>query len=217
MQILYVCGCCSTVPLKACSWFLLTNPKVLEFWACPLCGEKFQHSTCPQVILCKLPGESAICFRVRGMPSGLENEVKILQIAQVAKRLNLQAEGLTLEAILKALKDLADSASERMTAYMPIQHVVAQRRFEERFPQAVLVCKHEDLSLPSAGRRFAAVKPTGEVPELCSAGVGQLVYLAASTMDLDDVQVTGKQQKRHLAHLQMEVAAAKVALRNSNL
>ena len=53
------------------------------------------------------------------MPSGLENEVKILQMAQVAKRLNLQEEGLSLDATREALKHLAESASARMTAYMP--------------------------------------------------------------------------------------------------
>ena len=40
------------------------------------------------------------------------------RLAQVAKRLNLQEEGLTLDAILKALKHLAESASARMTAYI---------------------------------------------------------------------------------------------------
>ena len=70
VQILYACGSCNTVPLKAFSWFLLKSPNLREFWACPSCGDKFSHSTCPQVILCKLPCEGALCSTVRNMPSG---------------------------------------------------------------------------------------------------------------------------------------------------
>ena len=47
-HILYACVSCNIASLKACSWFLLKNLYMREFWACCPRGEEILHVTCPQ-------------------------------------------------------------------------------------------------------------------------------------------------------------------------
>ena len=65
--------------------------------------------------------------------------------------------------------------------------------------------------------RSLLLKP--DVPEVNASTLAHVVYLAASTLDLRlvDPSTLGKQNKKHLWHLQREVSEVQEALRKAKL
>ena len=83
-------------------------------------------------------------------------EIRLLQTAQVCKRLDLSDQGYTDADITKAMRE-ADEACGRMSTYMhEVQYLTA--KLPEQYRMAVAICQREDLSLVGEGQKFAAVK-----------------------------------------------------------
>lgn len=138
VQLLYGCRC-GTVPMKASAWFLLQNPGGKEFWCCGSCGEKFVGGTSPRFLVVKLPGEESRVFTTQWLLPKLENEVRVIQSAQIIKTMGREDE-LTCHDVIRAIASLAETCAGRMLKYLKATRVQAQ--FPVQWPQAKIVCKH---------------------------------------------------------------------------
>ena len=111
-----------------------------------------------------------------------------------------------------------DLENGRMLAYLPVQHIIANR--PENFPRAELICNHEDLSILAPGRRFPALLLEGEeAPEMDQESLAQIIYLAAATLDLQviDTKKLGKAQKKHFNKLNEKVEPVRLMLKDCKL
>ena len=217
IRLLYGCGSCGLLPLKSGSWFLLRNPNEREFWACGRCGEKYSNGSSPQYFILKLEGHDPMIFKVGHILPRLENEIKILQMAQIFTKLDMTKENFTDEDVISAICAVAELACDRMRAYLTVQYFTAQ--IPMKYHSARLVCQHEDLSLPGPGRHFAGFHVTRDVPSLDHGPLAHIVYLAASTIDLRVVNpgLLGKNQKKYWQGLLVEVNKTQAEMRTSKM
>ena len=217
IRLLYGCGSCGLLPLKSGSWFLLRNPNEREFWACGRCGEKYSNGSSPQYFILKLEGHDPMIFKVGHILPRLENEIKILQMAQIFTKLDMTKENFTDEDVISAICAVAELACDRMRAYLTVQYFTAQ--IPMKYHSARLVCQHEDLSLPGPGRHFAGFHVTRDVPSLDHGPLAHIVYLAASTIDLRVVNpgLLGKNQKKYWQGLLVEVNKTQAEMRAAKM
>ena len=211
-QLLYGCGCCGLLPLRSGSWFLMRNPNEREFWACGQCGSS------PQYLILKLDdAHDPMVFRVGQIMPRLENEIKILQMAQIFTKLDMTKENFTDEDVISAICAVADIATDRMRAYLPAQFFTAKA--PTKYPSAKMICQHEELSIPCPGRQFPGFQVNRDVPILDYGSVAHIVYLAASTIDLTVVSpgILGKRQKKYMQNLLVEVRMEQEKMRASKM
>ena len=165
IQLLYGCGTCGLLPLRSGSWFLMRNPNEREFWACGQCGERYLNGSSPQYLILKLDNQhDPMVFRVGQIMPRLENEIKILQMAQIFTKLDMSKENFTDEDVISAICAVADIATDRMRAYLPVQYFTAKA--PTKYPHAKMICQHEELSIPGPGRQFPGFQVTRDVPIL---------------------------------------------------
>ena len=218
IQLLYGCGTCGLLPLRSGSWFLMRNPNEREFWACGQCGERYLNGSSPQYLILKLDDDhDPMVFRVGQIMPRLENEIKILQMAQIFTKLDMSKENFTDEDVISAICAVADIATDRMRAYLPVQYFTAKA--PTKYPHAKMICQHEELSIPGPGRQFPGFQVTRDVPILDYGSVAHIVYLAASTIDLTIVNpgILGKNQKKYWQNLLIEVRKEQDKMRASKM
>ena len=156
-------------------------------------------------------------FKVGHILPRLENEIKILQMAQIFTKLDMTKETFTDEDVISAICAVAELACDRMRAYLPVQYFTAQ--IPMKYHSARLICQREDLSLPGPGRQFAGFHVNSGVPSLDHGSLAHMVYLAASTIDLLVVNpgLLGKNQKKYWQGLLVEVNKTQAEMRTAKM
>ena len=220
IQYLYGC-CCGAMPLKSSSWFLLRNPNSKEFWICSQCGVKFNCSKCPMFFTVKTESERGMVFRSpTKLPSDIENEIRMLQKTHVVARLATDPDAVSTDDIIRAIAAVAEKASGRIEQYLPFVMMKAKDSVFEKYPHATLLCTDERLSLRGGGQLFSACQVgSGEdLPTIGIDAIREIVYLAASTMDLELLEKNsslGKNERRYVTNLKVQSSNLLEILRKS--
>lgn len=135
-----------------------------------------------------------------GLPAQLENEMRMLQMTHIASRPN----AVTTAEILNAIAHIAEAASERMNQYLPVIHLTAKHEAFHNWPQRMLVCEDEKLSLRGFGQIFGTcqVGAAETLPSIGIPAIKEIIYFGSIDHGSGDfgAQEFGAKPKEILAH-----------------